>query len=172
MTLANPIIMPGNMPGQQPATKPRAKRFEGPTSKRKAIARARIAPQPLRQDANTGIVCESLPIRTVNPNNGSHGSHWGVTKRREREHNVTRYCLAAVQPMPPLPWLVRLTRCGRGTRKMDFDGLVASLKAVRDEIAACAGVDDGDEKQIEFEYAQRHEPAYSVAVAIETRREL
>jgi hypothetical protein len=158
------------MAARGPKVKPRAKRFTGKASEKKRIAMARVAAQALRQSPDVGRVVASLPIRTVNPNNGSHG-HWSITaKRREREHNVTRYVLAALVPMPPLPWHVKLTRCGRGTRRMDFDGLVASLKIPRDQIAQCAGVDDGNEKQIVFEYAQRREAAYGVEVIIDHMR--
>lgn len=146
---------------------PRAKRFEGPVSKRKRVARARVAAEPLRRSADVNQVEASIPLRTSNPNNGSHGRWWDSAKTREREHNFTRYWLANfAQPLPELPWTVKLTRVGRGTRKMDFDGLVASLKAVRDEIAACGGVDDGNEKMIRFEYAQERGKAYSVQVVI------
>jgi len=159
------------MARQQAPSKPRAKRFTGPVAKRKAVARSRVAAHPLRQDDSVARVCANLPIRTVNQNNGSHG-HWSITaKRREREHNITRYVLATLQPMPPLPWLVTMTRFSPGTRRMDFDGLVASLKAIRDEIAACAGVDDGNEAQIMFAYAQRRETTYIVEVVIQTKEQ-
>jgi hypothetical protein len=50
------------------------------------------------------------------------------------------------------PVLVTLTRIG--PKKLDKDNLARSFKAVQDQVAASLGVDDGDEKKIDWEYEQ------------------
>lgn len=168
MPLANTIIMPANMPGATTAAKPRAARFTGEASRRKAIARAATQRGPLTQNPIWEFVTVSLPIRTVNSLN--ERAHWGKkAARAARERGMTRMYLARLQPLPPLPWLVTLTRIGRGTRQMDDDGLAASLKHIRDEIAACGGVDDGKRELIRFVNEQERGAAYAVAVRIEHR---
>lgn len=90
-----------------------------------------------------------VPIKTVNPLNGRQ--HWRiVSKRGKSEKNLTASHLATAGSLPLLPVTVTMIRHGRGTRPMDSDGLTASLKHVRDSVAMCYGVDDGDTRKIRF----------------------
>lgn len=59
--------------------------------------------------------------------------------------------------------VIVLTR--RGKRLMDSDNLTRSLKAVRDEIAAWLGIDDGS-AQVQWVYEQEKTDAYSVRADI------
>lgn len=51
---------------------------------------------------------------------------------------------------------VVLVRVGR---KVDSDNLQGRCKAVRDEVAAVLGVDDGDERVVKYEYQQERGPS-------------
>jgi hypothetical protein len=88
-----------------------------------------------------------LPIKTVSLTNMRE--HWRTRHRR------TKYQREAVSLLMPkgvqIPCTVRLTRISSGT--LDSDNLPASLKSVRDQIAALSGVDDADPR-IKWEYAQ------------------
>jgi hypothetical protein len=64
------------------------------------------------------------------------------------------------------PFAVLLTRFG--PRRMDSDNSIAGLKAVRDEVAKQLGVDDGNEKEITFDYAQER-GEYAVAIRIDAQ---
>lgn len=69
---------------------------------------------------------------------------------------------AGVQP----PYLVTLTRIGVG--RMDYDGVVASFKKVRDCVAEQLHVDDGDEARIWFDYKQESgAKVYGVRIRVE-----
>lgn len=106
--------------------------------------------------------------------------HWAArARKRKRERSVTALFMRAAYrkahpyfaPLPHPrgfmpPWAelkVTLTRIG--PRKLDSDNVQGALKAVRDEVAAQFGVDDGDPR-ITWEYAQETGP-YSVRVCIE-----
>ena len=56
------------------------------------------------------------------------------------------------------PLLVTLTRVSPSPKPLDDDNLAASLKAVRDQVAAELGVDDGDRVRILFVPAQERGP--------------
>jgi hypothetical protein len=172
MPLANPTYRPEQLTGHRPCDQPRrAERYHGPVSAAKRLARAVSRPDPLPQSADVLVLNACLPIRTVNDLNAvvqTMGGKFAQQNRHRKEKNVTYFVLSILKPLPLLPWRVTLTRCGRNKRKMDEDGLMASLKHVRDSIAECAGVDDGNRKQIEFVYAQEYDAGgYSVRVRIE-----
>lgn len=59
---------------------------------------------------------------------------------------------------PQLPVDVHLVRVSPGTRPMDDDGVVAALKAVRDQVAEELGVDDGRSELLRFTYAGERGP--------------
>lgn len=116
-------------------------------------------------DANTihlKIIIEGL--RAVNVSNSR--AHWAVKAKEVRKcRDRVRLAMLEHAP-PPLPVTVHLTRVGPGNRKLDSDGLVTSFKAVRDEIAACYGIDDADPRIKFLEPAQERGP-YAVRVVIE-----
>lgn len=87
-------------------------------------------------------VAAFVPVRIASLPN--ERSAWGMTRLKERQRNDVRLMLGAVR-LPALPAAVVLTRVfsGRG-RPYDDDNLVASMKAVRDELAAIYGVPDND----------------------------
>lgn len=102
-----------------------------------------------------------LPLRTVNPLNGSH-QHWSrVAARRKQERRVA----AMAVPACPLPCVVTLTRLSAGT--LDCDNLRASMKAIRDGIADRLGVPDNDPR-VKWEYGQEKTArgVYGVRVTI------
>jgi hypothetical protein len=95
------------------------------------------------------VIRFSIPLRTKTGLNGRE--HPMVrAKRVEKEREATRAAWMALttilQRMQHSPdhgaLQVRLTRIG--PRRIDGDNAVGALKAVRDELAAILGVDDGD----------------------------
>ena len=102
-----------------------------------------------------------LPIATVNPLNKRE--HWSKRTARvasERalaevwlRHEWGSRPVACLPAPPPLPVRVTLTRLAE--KVMDDDGLSASMKGCRDEIALWLGADDSPGSGITWAYAQR-----------------
>lgn len=108
--------------------------------------------------------CSSFEIEglvTKSPENGNR-EHWAVRKKRisaERQVAYIKAVRALVQFKPFKEgerFRVTLTRMG--TRKMDDDNAIGSLKHVRDGIADAIGIDDGDTR-VEWAYRQVKAPA-------------
>ena len=106
-----------------------------------------------------------LPIKTVNPTNGSHG-HPLADYRRRKSQSTTAHRLC---PKFPLPAVVTLTRCSAGTLD-EHDNLRSALKSVVDGIAAKQGIPDNDPR-IEWRYAQEKckRGTWAVRVCVEVR---
>ena len=64
---------------------------------------------------------------------------------------------------PALPAVVTLTRIG--PRKLDSDNLAISFKAVRDQLAAWIGVDDGSDLYV-WQYAQEKAKEYGIRIEV------
>lgn len=112
-----------------------------------------------------------IPIKTTNPLNGSQANWRGKAGRRKRERAATRLALLADARS-----LEGIGRCTRATftriapsSGLDDDGLRASFKSVRDEVAAFLGVSDAPSGGVSWEYAQERgaRGAYAVVVQIE-----
>lgn len=104
-----------------------------------------------------------LPIKTVSLTNVRE--HW---RTRHKRTKYERSVVSLLMPKGvPLPCTVRLTRVSSGV--LDSDNLPASLKSVRDQIAALSGVDDADPR-INWEYAQEriNKRQYEVRVEVIT----
>ena len=114
----------------------------------------------------------TVPIQTVNALNTRE--HWAARHRRNVKESkmIALACrapplaeiLAAYRSVPPGPVVVELVRIGK--RRMDDDGAIASLKAVRDALAAALGVDDGS-RLIRWQYAQELGPRYGVRITVD-----
>ena len=88
-----------------------------------------------------------LPIKTVTGLNARE--HWRVRhKRVSSERATTRWI---IKPFIT-PATVRFTRLSSAL--CDDDNLQGAMKAIRDEVAKIAGVDDGPRGPIRWEYAQ------------------
>ena len=115
-----------------------------------------------------------LPMKTVNESN--RRDHWGTSARRHaHQRQIVKMSLGArCRPIRDAMMQDRskrlailLTRYSRS--KLDTDGVVSAMKHVRDEVAACLGVDDGEER-VTWEYAQARVPSgYAIRIAIEER---
>ena len=113
-----------------------------------------------------------LPLRTVNELNAHE--HWRVRQRRAKaQHNVVKLALwnrvytlrAAMSKDETKRLAVQLTRYSRG--KLDSDGAVAAGKFVRDAVAECLGVDDGEER-VTWHYRQERVPkGFAIQIRIE-----
>ena len=107
----------------------------------------------------------TLPIRTVSEANMRE--HWGAKAARARQQRETvklgLYNLRALRPPHECHVVVKLTR--HAHKVMDGDNLQRSLKAVRDEVAAFIGLDDGS-RWLEWDYAQT-KGEYAVNIRIE-----
>jgi len=97
--------------------------------------------------------------------------HWGKRHRRDKEQKaiIRDLMLAKQLQLPGAPWRILLTRVkphDRRIRFLDGDNLQASFKAIRDQIAASLGFDDGDEQVATWSYAQAVGPDYGIEVEI------
>lgn len=104
----------------------------------------------------------TIPIRTQNESN-TGGSLPAKLARKAATKAIVAGVLPRMTWEPDSKLIVRLTR--NGTRKMDDDGVQASLKVIRDCIAAWIGRDDGDES-LRWVYRQRAAWVPSVTVIV------
>lgn len=114
-----------------------------------------------------GTVWLRLPIWTINEKNCRE--HWSVKSRRTARQRAA--VIAALMPRVGAcgakSFAVKLSRIA--PRKLDVgDNLPRALSAIRDGIADCLGIDDGDPR-IEWSYDQTTSPVYGVEVWIERR---
>ena len=91
--------------------------------------------------------------------------HWSTKAKRSRaERAAVRVSwLMARRPVISVPCVVTL--CRVAPRALDSDNLARSMKAIRDELAAIIGVDDGDDR-VTWLYEQRRGPARHYAVEV------
>lgn len=118
----------------------------------------------------------TIPIRTVSESN--RRDHWAARSTRVSSQRKT--VALVLQPQismarhawrhSGLPCVVTLTRIA--PRMLDEgDNLNVSMKAVRDQVAACLGVDDRDPR-VDFFYAQeKSSKPREYAVRVEIRPE-
>ena len=93
------------------------------------------------------MIVYDLPIKTVTGLNARE--HWRVRhKRVQAERHTTAW---HIRPFAT-PAVVRFTRLSPAL--CDDDNLQGAMKAIRDEVAKIAGVDDGPRGPIRWEYAQ------------------
>lgn len=82
--------------------------------------------------------------------------HWATRARRVKSQRAAtalsfKALMVTREALPAFPLAVTLTR--QSPRKLDDDNLRGACKAVRDEVAAQLGVDDGS-ALVEWRYAQ------------------
>ena len=110
-------------------------------------------------------VTVTLPLRLTNPSNGGQGRHWAVTARhRSTIRGPVRLVVASRIHGLTLPVFVTITRIAPSSG-LDFDGLVASAKSVRDGVADAFGMTDRDPR-ILWAYGQERGPAKTWAVRV------
>lgn len=97
-----------------------------------------------------------VPIRTKNPLNGNQGSWRAVHGKRLKEREAVGLLWPRRALLPPFPLVVHLERHAPSSG-LDDDGLQASLKSVRDQVAEELGVDDRDPR-VRWTYGQRRSP--------------
>lgn len=110
----------------------------------------------------------TLPIRITS--NANLREHWAM--RADRARNQRR--AVAIEMHGTCPSSLRtysgallVTLCRIGKRLLDDDNLAGGFKAVRDEIAAQLGRDDGPASGITWKYTQIKGSAYGVHITIE-----
>lgn len=85
--------------------------------------------------------------------NATRREHWSKGHRRVKKERAAVALVLGPARIWASPLLaVTLVRCA--PRRLDSDNLVASMKAVRDEVAAWLGIDDGDAR-VEWRVEQR-----------------
>lgn len=89
---------------------------------------------------------------------------WLVAVKKRPSGQRTSWAISTMFGPPGHRLVVTLTRIG--PRKLDSDNVQGALKAIRDEVAARLGLDDGDPR-ITWRYEQER-GAYAVRVCIET----
>ena len=116
---------------------------------------------------------ESLPsfrvmagIRTVSAANARE--HWAVkAKRNKTERTAIRAYFSTCPPSlrsTDAPLVVSLCRFGK--RLLDDDNLAGSFKAIRDEVAASLGRDDGPKAGIRWVYSQQTAKDYWIEIEV------
>lgn len=113
----------------------------------------------------------SLPIRTKSLTN--ERTHWRVKAARAKaERTVTRLCFSVAPGHGPLEdgeeAMVTMLRVA--PRSLDSDNLPPSMKSIRDELAACLGLDDRDPRIVwayEQRRAEKGADPYAVDVLVE-----
>jgi hypothetical protein len=83
--------------------------------------------------------------------------HWAVRKRKfDAQRQTLRGVIkeSGINSWYPGDYPVRVTFTRVGSGKLDTDNLAASFKALRDELAAWLGVNDGDEASASWHYRQ------------------
>lgn len=112
----------------------------------------------------------TIPVKTVNEANGSHG-HWCVKASRRKQQRKAAHAIAYwLVPTANLSHVVTMSRMSAGT--LDDDNLRVSLKAIRDGIADAFGIADNDSR-IEWRYAQEKckRGTYGVRITIAAKGE-
>lgn len=109
------------------------------------------------------------PIRVMSEANLRE--HWAVKNKRKKDQQFEMMIALHNNLMGKqvqLPCKVKLTRIG--PKALDTDNLAGAFKACRDQIAKKLGVDDGDTKNVTWEYFQMPVGIrqYSVKVTIES----
>jgi hypothetical protein len=113
----------------------------------------------------------TVPVRATSSLNAR--LHWRARARLVKGERMAVALAVLASPSLRLwrltpPLVVTLTRIG--PRKLDSDNVQGALKAIRDEVAAQLGLDDGDER-IEWRYGQERGP-YAVRVTIQQAGEV
>lgn len=112
-----------------------------------------------------------LSLHVRNRANGGHGNRYAIARERRAARTLARDAVEvsrACRDAPKsLPVHVTIVRYGAGT--MDEDGLLNSLKSVRDGVADAYGVKDNDPR-ISFEYDQKTAPQHCHGVRVEFSR--
>lgn len=105
-----------------------------------------------------------IPIRVGNALN-IRLHHMARHREAQRIRKTVGLYLLRGRPSKALPATVTFSRFG--PKRMDDDGLSASLKHARDAVADYFGADDGDSR-FTWKYAQEQSPFYGVRVEIES----
>jgi hypothetical protein len=117
--------------------------------------------------ADRTLVDVTLGIRLASRANVR--GNWRVAWRRDKEQGaVVRMAVTAALPRKRTPpYVVTLVRVG--PRRLDDDNNVGAFKAVRDTVAACLGVDDGDRAAVTWRYDQATSKVYGIRIVVTQR---
>lgn len=123
------------------------------------VKRRRVMRKFIRTRVNSQLeaLYVHLGMRTRNPQNGS-SMHWGE-KRRQKE----KFAAAVLNTDRPLA-VSHITFVRWAPRGFDDDGLIASMKWVRDAACEWLGIDDGPTCGVTFAYEQHKHAEYGVSV--------
>lgn len=119
-----------------------------------------------------GTLVASLVMRL--PNLANVRMHYRVRSKTvaEQRETVTWALMGAGMhrfnaPTAESPWTVTLVRTS--PQRMDDDGVVCSLKGVRDAIAAFVGVDDRHRHIVRYVYDDARGPKVGVEIYVEVK---
>ena len=95
--------------------------------------------------------------------------HWAGKKWTKSERDATRLLFPAKREVPSGPCATELLRISPGHQPLDKDdNLPGSLKAVRDEVAACLGFRNDEDPRLVWRYAQERGADWGVRITITT----
>jgi len=113
----------------------------------------------------------TFPLKLIGGLNNTR-EHWRARHRRVlREKLMTAFAWRQLAGATPSGRLV-VTLARIAPRALDSDNLAGRMKAVRDQVATCLGIDDGSDA-VEWRYAQRKglPNAHAVEVSVQARAE-
>lgn len=113
------------------------------------------------QPRGSGTLSVVIPVRTVSEMNAR--GHWRIRANRFKNQRLAVLAGIGLRGLPPLPARVVITRIGK--RLLDSDNLAGSAKAIRDEVAARYGVDDGS-PLYEWVYCQEIGKEFAIRIDI------
>lgn len=106
-----------------------------------------------------------LPLRS--PSAANLREHWRSRHRRvKHQRSVVRLLWPAAWKGRAWAWPLDVHMTRVGPVPMDDDNVASSLKAIRDQVAAQLGVDDGDRARVRF-HVHQERGDYAVRIRIE-----
>lgn len=118
-------------------------------------------------DATRELVLPIEGVRVVSESN-EREHHMAKWRRGKAQQKTVRLLLSLALSFEPIagPWAVTLTRLiGPRGKVLDDDNNVGGFKMVRDQVAKCLDVDDGDPR-VTWAYDQRKDKAWGIEIRI------
>ena len=108
------------------------------------------------------------PVKVVSEMNRRE-HYFAVLKRKRQQRHAVGLVLRAAMDGSRFTAPIEVTLTRIASRELDDDNLAGGFKAIRDEVAAVLGYDDGPRSGVTWRYAQQHARApkqYGVRITI------
>jgi predicted Fe-S protein YdhL (DUF1289 family) len=98
------------------------------------------------------VIAVHIPGLRIESIANTRRGHHSLARVKKQQRQIVAWSLVD-QQRPTLPVVVTIARIG--VRDLDDDNLAHACKAIRDEIAAWLGCDDGPRAPVTWRYEQR-----------------